>query len=271
MPKSAAILIAFSLFVLGATSAFAQTVALPADPQTANTSGDQQQTAGRQTTKQPNTSQQTAGQKEKQQINVNWLYGSFVPKDVPLVPLTPHQRFKLYVRQTYISWGIYLKTGLFALNGQRTNSPPEWDGGASGFGKRALSYQGQFIIQNSITSAANAVVGWEPRYERCRCEGFKARTWHAVKRNFVTYDSTDTALRPQLMPYLGASGAAAIAAVAWLPGNPSPGIKAYQAAITQVFVGVGVDLLAEYAPDVLRLIHKDKDKAKNKKPGADQH
>jgi hypothetical protein len=219
-------------------------------------------TSTQQTSNPPAPGQQTTPQQPGKQINVNWLYGSFVPKDVPLVPLTPHQRFQLYLNQTYITYGIYIKTVLFAANGQIKNSPSEWEG-ASGFGKRVLSYQGQFIIQNTITSAANAYVGWEPRYERCRCDGIKSRTWHAVKRNFVTYNSTDSSLRPQLMPYLGAAGGAAISAVAWLPGNPNPGIKAYQAAITQIFVGVTVDLVAEYAPEWGRLIHRDKNKKKN--------
>jgi hypothetical protein len=40
-----------------------------------------------------------------QQINVNWLYGSYVPRDVPLQPLDSHARFKLYVRQTYTTPG----------------------------------------------------------------------------------------------------------------------------------------------------------------------
>jgi hypothetical protein len=205
--------------------------------------------------------QTTAGQKPTdKQINVNWLYGSFVPKEVPLIPLTPHQRVKLYVRQTYLTWGIYLKTVLFAADGQIRNSPPEWDGGFSGFGKRALSYQGQFIVQNSISSLGNGLLRWEPRYDLCRCSGIGPRTWHAVKRNFVTYNSTDTSLRPQLMPYAGAAGAAAISAAAWLPGSPQPGTKAYQAAITQIFVGVGVNLLAEFAPDVKRMLGRDKKK-----------
>jgi hypothetical protein len=256
-----------TLFALVAASGFAQQPRSLAGQPTADPASNQP-ASNQETTNQTTRSQQTTGQPTPgKQINVNWLYGSFVPKDVPLVPLTPHQRFQLYLRQTYITYGIYIKTGLFAAEGQIKNSPPEWDG-ASGFGKRVLSYQGQFIIQNSITSAANAYVGWEPRYERCRCSGIGARTKHAVKRNFVTYNSNDSALRPQLMPYLGAAGGAAVAAVAWLPGNPSPGIKAYQAAITQIFVGVGVNLLAEYAPDVMRLIHKDK---KNKAATANQH
>ena len=232
------------------------------DPETTGgqqTTNPQAPAPSQQTPAQQTTQQQTAGQQAEKQINVNWLYGSFVPKDVPLEPLTPPQRFQLYLHQTYITYGIYIKTVFFALEGQIKGTPPEWEG-ASGFGKRALSYQGQFIIQNTISSAGNAYVGWEPRYERCRCDGIKSRTWHAIKRNFVTYNSTDSSLRPQIMPYLGAAGGAAIASVAWLPGSQQPGTKAYQAAITQIFVGVTVNLVAEYAPEWTRLIRRDKKK-----------
>ena len=48
------------------------------------------------------------------QLPVNWLYGAYIPKDAPLVALNGHQRFKLYVRQTYTTPGIYIKTGFFA-------------------------------------------------------------------------------------------------------------------------------------------------------------
>jgi len=51
-------------------------------------------------------------------INVNWLHGSYVRKDVPLKPLGGRQRFRLYVRQTYTTWGIYIKTTAFALHDQ---------------------------------------------------------------------------------------------------------------------------------------------------------
>ena len=44
------------------------------------------------------------------QINVNWIYGSYVPKEVPLESLNPNRRFKLYLRQTYTTPGIYVKT-----------------------------------------------------------------------------------------------------------------------------------------------------------------
>ncbi len=55
-----------------------------------------------------------AAQESSKRLQVNWLYGAFVPKDVPLTSLTNSQRGKLYLRQTYLGWGPYLKTGFFA-------------------------------------------------------------------------------------------------------------------------------------------------------------
>src|SRR5262249_10332459 len=88
---SAATSAAVSVLILAVTSASAQATASPPVAQSQQT--DQQKT----------------DQQSGKQINVNWLYGSFVPKDVPLVPLTPHQRFQLYISSTYTTWGIYLK------------------------------------------------------------------------------------------------------------------------------------------------------------------
>src|SRR5664279_5654809 len=66
------------------------------------------------------------------QLNVNWLYGSYFPKDVPLEPLDGHQRVKLYVRQTYITWGIYVKTTFFAVHDQVRDTYPQWGDGIEG-------------------------------------------------------------------------------------------------------------------------------------------
>jgi hypothetical protein len=68
-------------------------------------------------------------------LPVNWLYGAYVPTDVPLVSLTNSQRGQLYLRQTYLTWGIYFKTAFFAVIDQGTDSPPGWDGGAGAYGK----------------------------------------------------------------------------------------------------------------------------------------
>jgi hypothetical protein len=191
------------------------------------------------------------------QINVNWLYGSYVPKDVPLRSLSGHERFKLYIRQTYTTPGIYVKTTFFALRDQDADSNPEWGDGFGGFAKRFGNRQAQFIIQNSLTSLGNGLLGWEPRYDRCRCDRFWHRTRHAIVRNFVTYDRSEKSLRPQIMPYVGSFGASAIG-TAWQAGNPRWEVRGYQAVITQFFVGMGINWLGEFAPDISRIFHRKK-------------
>jgi hypothetical protein len=103
-------------------------------------------------------------------------------------------------------------------------------------------------------------VGWEPRYDRCRCDGAWKRARHAFIRNFVTYDSSETSLRPQIMPYAAAFGAGAISAT-WNPDNPTIVVKGYQSVFTQAWVGVLVNEIGEFAPDVKnKLRRKNKDK-----------
>src|SRR5664279_3947605 len=162
-----------------------------------------------------------------QELPVNWLYGAYVPKEVPLEPLSNELRWKLYVRQSFTTPGIYIKTGFFAAHDTIRNVPPEWEQSAEGFGKRLGSRYAQFNIQNSFTGLGDALVQWEPRYDRCRCSGAWPRTRHAFVRNFVTYNRTEKDLRPQLFSYAAAYGSASLSAM-WQPGNPNIEVKGYQ-------------------------------------------
>jgi hypothetical protein len=191
-------------------------------------------------------------------LPVNWIYGAYIPKDAPIEPLTGNQRFKLYLRQTYTTPGIYVKTGFFALHDQIKEVEPEWGDGASGFAKRLGSIHAGNVIQNSLTALGNAAVGFEPRYDRCRCEGAWPRMRHAVVRNFITYSGADDkAIRPQVMSYAAAFGAG-VTVASWEPNNRSVLPKGYQSMATQAWVGVVVDALAEFAPDIKRMLHKNK-------------
>ena len=79
---------------------------------------------------------QSQSQTTDKQINVNWLYGSYIPKGVPRLPLNGHQRAVLYVRQTYTTPGIYVKTTFFVLRDQAADTYPQWGDGFGGFAKR---------------------------------------------------------------------------------------------------------------------------------------
>ncbi len=189
------------------------------------------------------------------QLPVNWLYGAYVPKDVPLETLDGRDRFRLYIRQTYTTPGIYIKTGFFALTDQATDNPPAWGDGFSGFAKRVGSNQATNIIQNSFSSLGQGIVGWEPRYDRCRCTGGWHRFRHAFVRNFITYDRSEQSIRPNIMPFAAAFGAGVISAT-WKPDNPTLTVKGYQSVITQAWVGVIVNSVGEFAPEIKKKFSK---------------
>lgn len=204
------------------------------------------------------TPNQSAPPSVNQQLPVNWLYGAYIPKEAPHVALNGQERFKLYIRQTYTTPGIYIKTGFFALHDQVRDTPEAWGDGFSGFAKRVGSNQATNIIQNSFTSLGQAAVGWEPRYDRCRCTGAWPRFRHAFIRNFITYDHSEQSKRPNIMPFAAAFGAGAIGAT-WNPNNPTIIVKGYQSAITQAWVGVITNSIGEFAPDLKKKFTRPKD------------
>jgi hypothetical protein len=189
----------------------------------------------------------------QQELKVNWLYGAYVDKDVPLHPLSNHQRFQLFLRQSFLTPGVYVKTAFFSLSDQAKNNPEEWGDGFGGYAKRTASRYGQFVAQNALSGAGNALLGYEPRYDRCRCTGFWPRTRHAVVRNFVTYNRTEKELRPQFGMYAGAFGGGVISAT-WQPDNPSLLTRGYQGVVTQAIFGVCANWLGEFAPDIKRVL-----------------
>lgn len=199
----------------------------------------------------PTDATQTTSKPEANQIQVNWLYGAFLPRDVPLEPLTNRQRRQLYIRQTYTTWGIYAKTGLFAVGDQASNSPPDWGDGFGGYGRRFASRFGQFAIQNTLSAAGDYLLQYEPRYERCRCSGGWRRTRHALIRNFVTYDKTERNIRPRIALYAGAMGAGMIAST-WKPEPRDPWRNGYQSMLTQAVFGCLSNVIGEFAPDILK-------------------
>jgi hypothetical protein len=127
---------------------------------------------------------------------------------------------------------------------------PEWGGGIQSFATRFDSREGQFIVQNSITSLGFASVGCEPRYDRCRCDEFSPSARHAIARNFVTYDKSEASLRSQIIPYLGAF-VGGVVSTTWKPGNVRLWTEGYQGAIAQVPIGIGTNFLGEFAPRLL--------------------
>jgi hypothetical protein len=181
----------------------------------------------------------------------SWLTGVFVSEDQPLVALTSEQRQHIYLEQTLTTPGAYLKRMFAAGIDQARGVPSQWDDGWGGYAERFASREGQFIAANSLAALANAKLGYEVRYDLCRCHGFWPRTGHAMVRNFLTYDRTELAWRPQFGLYAGAFGGGLIS-TAWKPHPRNAFAEGGRAMAGQAAYGTLLNLFIEFAGEINR-------------------
>jgi hypothetical protein len=184
---------------------------------------------------------------------VNWLYGAYVPKNVPLVTLNAAERGKLFVVQSFISPGIYINTGFFTVWDQIYHEPEEWGDGLSGFGKRAASHHSQSLIQNSLSTLGNAALGYEPRYDQCKCDGTWHRMRHAIVRNFLTYNRTEKEVRPQLAMY-GAAFSSGMISTTWKPERLNSISNGAHGMLNQAIWGTVTNMVGEFSPEIKRIL-----------------
>jgi hypothetical protein len=189
-----------------------------------------------------------------ERLLVNWFYGAYVPKEVPLTSMSLKEREQLYERQTFTTPGIYLRSGFLALIDQAEDNPQEWGSEMGGYGKRFASVYGRYLIQNSVSTTGNAILKYEPRYDRCHCSGLWPRTRHALMRNFLTYNETEKELRPQFALYGGAFASGMISST-WKPRSEVLE-QGYQGMLTQAEFGLVANWIGEFAPDILRVLER---------------
>jgi hypothetical protein len=191
-----------------------------------------------------------AGFRKVRDWEVGLVAGTYVGRTRQLVPLTDEHRVDIYLQQTLTTPSAYWKRALQAVIDQARGAPPQWGGGWRGYGERFASREGQFITANSLAALGNARLGYEVRYEQCRCSGFWPRARHAIARNFYTYNRTEREKRPQFALYGGALGAGMVSA-AWKPGHN----VLHQGALGmagQAAWGTVLNLFIEFAPDINR-------------------
>jgi hypothetical protein len=179
------------------------------------------------------------------------IAGVYVGKNRKLVTLTAEQRREIYFRQTLATPGAYGKRAFGALIDQARGVPPQWDDGWGGYFERWASREGQFITANTLAAIGNAKLGYEVRYDKCKCEGFGARTRHAILRNFLTYDRSETQLRPQWALYGGAL-AGGLVATTWKPSSQSYLVNAGWGVIGQAAYGTLLNFVTEFGTEINR-------------------
>ena len=188
-------------------------------------------------------------------LPAEWLIGPYIPSDKPLQPLSFRERREAYVRQTFLNAGAYLARMFSAGIDQARGVPREWGGGLDAYGLRFGSRYGQFVIASTLQSTGYALLGYEPRYDLCKCKGFWPRTQHALARNFYTYNGSEAERRPSIPLYVGSFASGMLASI-WLPGHRHAWKDGLYAALGQAGYGMGINWVSEFALDILHVIDK---------------
>jgi hypothetical protein len=180
-----------------------------------------------------------------------WITGVYVARDQPLITLTSKEREAIYLRQTLTTPGAYMKRMFGAVIDQASGTPRQWDDGWGGYAERFASREGQFITANTLAALGNAKLGYEVRYDKCKCDGLWPRTRHALLRNLMTYDRSEEHLRPQWALYGGAFGGGALS-VAWKAGSPNAFSEGARAMGGQLAWGTLLNFVTEFSREINR-------------------
>lgn len=186
-------------------------------------------------------------------LPAEWLIGPYIPSSRPLRPLANSQRFDVYVHQTYLTAGVYALRLFAAGIDQAHSSPYQWGGGMEGYGKRFASRYGTFMISSAMHATGDAALGYEPRYDFCRCTGFWPRTKHAIARNFAVHNRTERELRPAIPLYAGSFAAGMISST-WLPKGYDLWRQGAYGALEQAGFGSAYNWVSEFSIDILHKI-----------------
>ncbi len=178
-----------------------------------------------------------------------WITGVFIGKNQPRITPTAKQREEIYLRQTLTTPGAYMKRAFGATIDQARGVPSQWDDGWEGYVERFASREGQFITANSLAALGNAKLGYEVRYDKCKCQGLWPRTRHAFIRNLLTYDRSEEHLRPQWALYGGAFGGGLVA-TSWKPRNQSALSNGGYAVLGQLGYGTLLNFVTEFAREI---------------------
>jgi hypothetical protein len=193
----------------------------------------------------------TAGLIRARNWESTWITGVYVARDQPLITPTGRERREIYLRQTLTTPGAYLKRAFGAGIDQASGTPRQWDDGVGGYMERFASREGQFITANTLAALGNAKLGYEVRYDKCKCDGLWPRTRHALLRNLMTYDRSEEHLRPQWALYGGAFGGGAVS-VAWKAGSPNAFSEGARAMGGQLAWGTLLNFVTEFSREINR-------------------
>jgi hypothetical protein len=127
---------------------------------------------------------------------------------------------------------------------QARDQPEEWGKGWNGYGKRAASNVGEFLIQESVTQGLAAALRRPLDYQRCHCGSTMNRIGWAI-RGAVT-DPMPNGSHPLAIPRIVGAYAGSFAQASWRPSDSDRATVALLNGTTSLGIGALINLFYEF-------------------------
>ena len=185
----------------------------------------------------------------------NYLNMAGTTKADQFRPLVQEERTEIYLKTMVNPLG-YIKAGFSAGIDQWKDKPPEWEQGASGYGKRLANIVGQYSIQRTVTFGLSSAFHEDNRYFNSGKKGVWSRTEYAIVSGVLARN--DNGKRHVSISQMGGVAAGAFLSRSWQPaGQRSAGDAAVSFGITMAS-NMGFSVVKEFLPDLGRVINKKK-------------
>ena len=185
----------------------------------------------------------------------NYLNMAGTMKASQFRPLAQKERTHIYLKTMVNPLG-FIKAGFSAGIDQWKDKPPEWEQGASGYGKRFANIVGQYSIQRTVTFGLSSAFHEDNRYFNSGKKGLWSRTEYAIVSGVLARN--DDGIRHVSISQLGGVAAGAFLSRSWQPPSQhSAGDAAVSFGITMAS-NMGFSVVKEFLPDLARVITKKK-------------
>jgi hypothetical protein len=185
----------------------------------------------------------------------NYLNMAGAKKASDFQPLTQRERTHLYFKTMVNPLG-FVKAAFSGGIDQWKDKPPEWEQGASGYGKRFANILGQYSIQRTVTFGLSSALHEDNRYFNSGKQGIWPRTWYALTSSILARH--DDAHRGVSVSQLGGVAAGAFLSRLWQPSSQgSAGEGAVSFGITMAS-NAAFSVVKEFLPDLGRKMKKQK-------------
>jgi len=174
---------------------------------------------------------------------------SILPDSNTTDALTPAEKARLMLKNTFGARAVGNRLLIAGID-QWTDHPEEWPGGMKGFGMRFGTSMGRTTVRNSIGLATDVAFRIDPRFDRCNCEGARARTLHAWRRVVISRSDSGNEM-PAISNFAGAVFTPMIVQP-WHPDRLNTWSRKWESVGFELAMRGATNMLREFWPDMRR-------------------